>query len=267
MLKKMSAAAAAAGLMVLAGAQAAWAGGGPGGGVIGGVTCGQAYTPSCVVSAGSPGSPAASAAGPKGTGSHGAAGISGCVRSLATVACPLPAAGHPRGGRAGAVAPGALGLLARRYLVLPRPVILSSPPPGALQLVALPLWLWVARAVWAPRSQTATVPGEQVTATATPVSLTWHMGDGAIVVCHGPGTPYTSRYSPAAASPDCGHTYTRSSAGQPGGAYHVTVTITWAITWHTATGAGGSLPPLFSTARAALRVGESQAVNTTGGAR
>jgi hypothetical protein len=81
-----------------------------------------------------------------------------------------------------------------------------------------------------------------VTATATPVSLTWHPGDGSTMTCYGAGTPYSSADNPAAA-PDCGRTYSSSSAGQPGGA----------------------LPPLFTIAVAAFRVVESQALNTSGG--
>jgi hypothetical protein len=107
------------------------------------------------------------------------------------------------------------------------------------------------------------VPGESVTATATPVSVTWHPGDGSTVTCQGAGTPYTSADNPAA-SPDCGHTYTSSSAGQPGGAFQATATITWDITWQGGGGAGGALPPLFTTATAAFRVAESQALTTSG---
>ena len=113
--------------------------------------------------------------------------------------------------------------------------------------------------------KTATVPGESVTATATPVSVTWHPGDGSTVTCQGAGTPYTSADNPGSASPDCGHTYTTSSAGQPGGAFQATATITWDITWRGAGGAGGVLPPLFTTAVAAFQVAESQALDTSGG--
>jgi hypothetical protein len=58
------------------------------------------------------------------------------------------------------------------------------------------------------------------------------------VTCQGAGTPYTSADNPAAASPDCGHTYTSSSAGQPGGPFQATATITWDVTWQGARGAG-----------------------------
>jgi hypothetical protein len=66
---------------------------------------------------------------------------------------------------------------------------------------------------------------------------------------------------PEAASPDCGHTYTRSSAGQPGQAFAVTATITWAISWAGA-GQGGTLPVMTTRADARFTVAESQALVT-----
>jgi hypothetical protein len=256
-------------------AQAGTGGGDP----FGSVLCGQSYSPSCVVSAGSPGSTTTRTAGttvPQG-GTAGSGGgcagtvnaqfgcvPAGCQVTLATLACPLGIPGA-------ADAPGALpppetlAQLAVRYLHLPGPVIRSSPAPGDLQLVYLPVWLWVNPAVWVPVSKTAAVPGERVTATATPVSVSWQMGDGATVTCHGPGTPYSATADPASVSPDCGYTYTSSSAGQPGAAYHVTATITWQIRWVAGGGAAGTLPPLFSAAAAAFRVAESQAINISGG--
>ena len=103
-----------------------------------------------------------------------------------------------------------------------------------------------------------------MTATATPVAVTWHPGDRSTVTCQG-RAPYTSADNPASASPDCGRTYTSSSAGQPDGAFRATATITWDITWRGAGGAGGALTaPLFTTAVAAFRVAESQALDTSG---
>jgi hypothetical protein len=260
---------------------AALAVGGPGGaGTFGSVQCAQAFTPSCVATAASPASTATAAGARPGSGGQGGvpSGCTGtvssqfgcvppgCQVSAATLACPLTLPGLA----GGLPSAGALAQLARRSLILPPPAIASSPPSGVPQLVDLPVWLWVNPAIWAPRSATAAVTGERVTVTAAPVAVTWRMGDGSVVACHGPGTPYTSRYRAASSSPDCGHTYRRSSAGQPGGAYHVTAAITWNITWQAAGGTGGTggaLPPLFSTAAAALRVAESQAVNTAGGSR
>jgi hypothetical protein len=255
-----------------------------GGGGFGGTQCGQSYTPGCTVTAGTPGSSGTGSTGGTGTGTGtlaaagpggGCAGTvskafgcvpAGCAITVQTVACPVGVAGPPGGGAPAPPPPGVLAQLAVRYLRLPDPVIRSSPAPGALQLTELPTWMWVAPAAWRPQSKTAQVPGESVTATATPVSASWQMGDGKTVTCHGPGTPYAKGDNPASSSPTCGYTYTRSSAGQPAAAYHVTVTITWDITWTGPGGAGGALPPLFTAAAAPMRVAESQAVNTAGGA-
>lgn len=196
----------------------------------------------------------------------------GCNITVQTLACPIgnastaPAAkGRARPARPALPAPGVLAQLAREYLRLPSPQIQSSPAPAALQLTQLPVWLWVAPAVWAPQSKTASVPGESVTATASPSSAAWSMGNGTTVTCKGPGTAYTASANPAAASPTCGYTYPEPSTGQPGGAYPVTVTITWAITWKGPGGTGGVLAPLRTVARSQFRVAESQALNTSSG--
>src|SRR5271170_2712589 len=212
-LVSVLAAGLAAVLMLAAGQQAALAGGGPGGGnLVGSVTCGQSYSPQCDVTAGS----GPSAGTPAGPGTQ--AGGQQAARTAAGAGAAPPD-------------PAVLAALARQTLGLPSPVIRSSPAQNALQLTNLPTWLWINPAEWVPESKTATVPGESVTATATPVSVTWHPGDGSTVTCQGAGTPYTSADNAAAASPDCGHTYTSSSAGQPGGAFQVTATITWDIAW------------------------------------
>ena len=69
------------------------------------------------------------------------------------------------------------------------------------------------------------------------------------------------------ASTDCSYTWTQSSAAQPDGAYEVTATVYWQVAW-TATGApgGGNLGQIAGpAARVAVRVAESQAVNTASG--
>jgi hypothetical protein len=119
---------------------------------------------------------------------------------------------------------------AYRYLPLPSLRIGVNPPAGRDQLVAFPSWLWIAPATWGERSATASVPGLSATATATPVSVTWTLGDGHQVVCNGPGTPYRPGDPPGAASPDCGYTYRSSSAGQPDERYRVSATTRWRIT-------------------------------------
>lgn len=159
-----------------------------------------------------------------------------------------------------------LGRIAASRLVLPRPEVVVNPPSPAPQLAMLPTWLWVAPAWWGmSRSASASVPGVTVTATAVPARVEWSMGDGTTVTCEGPGTPYPfDAEAAAAASPDCGHTYRRASAGQPGGVFQVSATVTWNVSW-SGGGASGSAGPLFSTAMVPVTVVEVPSVNTGGG--
>ena len=293
-LLRLAAVAAAAAMALVCLAQVpALAGGGPPGEGFGFAQCGQSSAPQCAVTAGtSPGTGMPGSAGTGGTATGGgtattvstggaAAGgcagtmtkefgcvPAGCTLTAQTLACPIGVGGAappPAGGAPPVLpAPGVLAQLAVKYLRLPDPVIRSSPAPGALQLTQLPVWLWIAAGAWQPQSKTAQVPGEAVTATATPVSAVWSMGNGATVTCKGPGTAFGGG-NPAEASPTCGYTYHQSSAGQPGGAYGVTVTITWDITWAGDGGAGGALAPLQTAGAAEFRVAESQALDTSSG--
>lgn len=154
--------------------------------------------------------------------------------------------------------PAQLAEIARKQLQFPTPTIAASP--SKEQLVSLPTWLWLSGG-WRPVSATVAVPGVSVTATATPTSVTWSMGDGNTVKCAGPGTPFTAGSDPKASSPDCGHTYNTSSKGQPGQAFPVSATVHWTVTWAGA-GQGGTFPDLTTTGTAAFTVAESQALNT-----
>jgi hypothetical protein len=166
-------------------------------------------------------------------------------------------------GRPGGAPPAAeLARQARERLVLPSPRIEANPV-GA-QLVNLPTWLWLDRGSWGERSATAEVPGVSVTAVARPTSVSWSMGDGVSVTCPGQGTPFPVGGDPRAASPDCGHVYRSSSAGQPGQVFVVTATVHWVVTWAGA-GQSGTFPDLTTSATERFRVAEAQAlVNGTG---
>jgi hypothetical protein len=157
-----------------------------------------------------------------------------------------------------ALTPADIAQLARSQLRLPAPAVAASP--AADQLVNLPTWLWLSSA-WEPISATASVPGVSVTATAVPMSVTWSMGDGGLVTCSGPGTPFPTGGDPKSASPDCGYTYRTSSAGLRGETFHVTATVAWTVTWAGA-GESGVFPNMTTSASTAFRVAESQAVAT-----
>jgi hypothetical protein len=150
-----------------------------------------------------------------------------------------------------------------RQLQLPSPVIRMNPDASAAQVVGVPVWLWVDRGGWRPVSKTVQVPGVAVTAMATPQRVIWSMGEGGSVTCAGPGTPYSTAYPAQASSPDCGYTYRRSSAGQPGEAFPVTATVVWTAVWHGG-GRSGTVPGLVSRARVPVRVSEVQGVIVSG---
>lgn len=160
--------------------------------------------------------------------------------------------------------PGLLGQIAVSRLSLPAPDIALSPPPPAPQLVHLPMWLWVEESTWGSRSATASVPGLSVTATATPTVVVWSAGDGGSRTCEGPGTPWQAGMDPRAQSPTCGYTYTRASRGEPGGAFELSATVTWEVTW-SGGGTSGSVDPLTTSAGTQVVVTESLSRNTGGG--
>jgi hypothetical protein len=140
--------------------------------------------------------------------------------------------------------------------------IVPEDRPGSIGAVGAPVYMWTARgpATFGPQTLTGSAGGITISATARVDRIVWNMGDGASVTCRTPGTPYEDRYG-FNPSPDCGHRYTRTSAGQPGNAYPVTATSFWVVDW---TGPGGSAGriTLDLTSRTSVQVGELQALVT-----
>jgi hypothetical protein len=117
-----------------------------------------------------------------------------------------------------------------------------APHPGSSGLVQLPVWMWAAQPdyqTWGPASASKTVQGLTVVVKATVDSVEWNMGDGTTLTC-GVGTPRPAGGG-TASSPDCGHTYTSTSASKASGAFTVTATSHWTINW-TAGAQSGSFP-------------------------
>ncbi|WP_419707935.1 hypothetical protein [Promicromonospora sp. NFX87] len=116
--------------------------------------------------------------------------------------------------------------------------------PQGVSVVGFQTWLWVG-----DPGESTTGPIERsvggVTATGTLDRIVYDMGDGQTVTCQGPGTPYKESYGDAD-SPDCGHTYTRTSRNQPGLAYTVTATSYWTVNW-AGGGQSGTIPLDFTT--------------------
>lgn len=152
--------------------------------------------------------------------------------------------------------PGELARTLWAQLPLAPPDALQSNPPagGGGTLVRFPTWFWAAGGTTG--EQSAQTPDGVVRVVARP-SYALSSGDGATVVCDGPGTPYDGRDA-RASSPDCGHTYDRS------GRYTATFTLTWAPAWYLGgvEQTGDPLDPLVQAVSTDLAVRESQAVVT-----
>ncbi|MEY2463167.1 MAG: hypothetical protein QOH64_1305 [Acidimicrobiaceae bacterium] len=147
---------------------------------------------------------------------------------------------------------------AYRELPLLYPDPHTSPPFNTPQLVGMRTWLWIDEAQWHDQSATAAVLGLSATATAHPTKVIWDLGDGTTVTCLGPGIAYDTARPPAEQHTDCSHVYQRS------GAYDVTATIVWEVTWTASNGAGGSLAPLQRGTGFPVPVEQRQAVITNG---
>ncbi len=167
-----------------------------------------------------------------------------------------------------AVDPHSLALRAENSLRLPAPSPQFNPPSGSV--VNFPTWLWIDAATWHSYTVTATVGTVGATAVATPASVSWSMGDGGSVLCHGPGKPFDPNQPADQQSTPCAYVYAVSSAGQPSpdgraedDSFTVMVTIDWSVSWF-ARGAsgGGSLPALTTSATTYLRVEQVESVNS-----
>lgn len=127
-------------------------------------------------------------------------------------------------------------------LTAPEIGIVPETTAGAVGIIGLPVWMWVANpgpSVTGPITRSASESGYTVTATGRVVRMVWDMGDGASVTCNGPGTPYIDAYGNSE-SPTCGYSYSRV------GTYTVTATAYWEITW-TGMGERGAFTRSFDT--------------------
>jgi hypothetical protein len=139
-----------------------------------------------------------------------------------------------------------------------------APDPGVANsrtYVGVPVWMWAENPTpdtFGPYTESGTVGGLNITATATVTSLLWTMGDGSTVACATGGTPYDPGLG-FTDSPNCGHRYSHTSAGQPGGRFPITATSQWDIVW--AVGEAGGTINVTTVAESSVEVRELQSVN------
>jgi len=163
----------------------------------------------------------------------------------------------------GLVDPAALAQEALQSVQIAPPAIRTSPSERGRLYVQIPTWLWIDSSWWQPYTATAHAGRVWSTVTARPVSVTWDTGDGANVVCRGPGVAW----SPGARedASNCTHTYRRSSTGVDGGTFDLSATVRLEITWTSNAPFGGTLPAITRTSTLDVEVGEIQAIGTRGG--
>ncbi|WP_460652228.1 hypothetical protein [Kribbella endophytica] len=140
---------------------------------------------------------------------------------------------------------------------LGKPQIQTTPGPGQIGLVNMPVWLWLTKSenTWGPITRSASVPGLTVNVKAQVKAVNWSLGDGKTLRCETAGTPYT-KSSGIKDSPDCGHRYTKTSHTQPNCNYPITATTHWDITWESTLGDTGQIP-MTQSANTQLRIGEA----------
>lgn len=143
------------------------------------------------------------------------------------------------------------------------PDIRLAPDPDGVGLVGLPVWMWTPpnTSTWNQAEASATSLDTTLRVRANGEEITWEMGDGQVVHCDSPGTPYESRFG-AEESPTCGHVYEEPSRAQPGGRYTITATTRWRIDWWVDGDITGGTLPATRTETASVRINELQVVTS-----
>jgi hypothetical protein len=160
------------------------------------------------------------------------------------------------------VDPVVLAEQAAERVAVPEPSVNLNPSLAQNQIVNLATVLWIDPAQWQPVTTSASAAGVTANVAARPLRVEWDMGNGDTVTCEGPGTPFDPSAPDVTPDDACLYTYRRSSATAPNGAFTVTATTVWEVSWD-AEGApgGGSLGLSRRSTSFPIRVAEIQAVN------
>ncbi|MDT0328465.1 hypothetical protein [Nocardiopsis lambiniae] len=133
----------------------------------------------------------------------------------------------------------------RMRALMPLPAPLEDT--AVTTVTGAPLRLRPARPARAEVVLTSRAFGETVTVVAVPETARWETGEGSAFTCAVPEI-------------GCAHTYTRPSGDAPEGAFPLTLTLTWSLSWYDGDGNGGTLEPLSTAATRAVRVRHVEAL-------
>ena len=138
----------------------------------------------------------------------------------------------------------------------PKPVFGPDPNKNEWRMLAVgyPVWLWTEGPTTV--STSASAYGFTFRMTARWRSTTFHLGDGKSVTCTAM-TRYSAAVVPGAASPNCGHVYTKPSL--PRGTYQVRAVADWDVSWSVAGFSG--VVPAYNEASSSIPIGELVALN------
>ena len=163
----------------------------------------------------------------------------------------------------------ALDRLESKVIPSPEPVLEMLDPEFGWAYVQTPLDFRAGGDSWRTVSVTARLGPVWATATASPETLTFDPGDpgGApVVLCAGdaPIAPYI-----AEVPGECSYTYVNASSTSSYDGYHflATLTIDWAVSWRSSTGAGGALSGYQSSRTAPIAVAEAKGLVVCTGSR
>lgn len=165
--------------------------------------------------------------------------------------------------------PQLLDQLREESLPRPTPTFEMLDPVNNWAYVTVPIDFRAGGDSWRTVSVTASIGPVWATVTAQPVLMTFDAGDRNgldAVSCNG-GGPIAAYVAEVPGA--CSYTYTNASSTSAYDGYHflTTMTIDWAISWTSSSGAGGALAPYSTSATAELAVAEVKGLVSCTGSR
>lgn len=149
------------------------------------------------------------------------------------------------------VDPASIAAELRDQVLVPDITVGVNPQVG---LVAMPAWFWIEGYDGAPIRTSDTLGGTTVEVEITPTSYRWSFGDGATLTTTSLGQPYPQ-------VSDIRHTYEQSSLSA-GGAFPVTVEISFSVRYRVDGGPWQPLDPITRSFTAAYPVQQLQSILT-----